>query len=74
MNTIPKASVRSLILACFTSTLLAAVVLIIAVLPAEYNIDPTGLGKTLGLTVLSQTAEASIRQQLLTVPRVAIHV
>jgi len=68
MNTIPKASVRSLILACFTSTLLAAVVLIIAVLPAEYNIDPTGLGKTLGLTVLSQTAEAPIKPTIINCP------
>ena len=68
MNTIPKASIKSLILACITSTLLAAVVLIVAVLPAEYNIDPTGLGKTLGLTVLSKTAEVSVKPTVITCP------
>ncbi len=31
---------------------LAAVILAVAVLPAEYGIDPTGAGKLLGLTVL----------------------
>ena len=34
----------------------ALVVLVIAVLPAEYGVDPTGLGATLGLTALSQPA------------------
>jgi hypothetical protein len=31
----------------------AAVVLVTAVLPAEYGIDPTGIGRALGLTALS---------------------
>jgi hypothetical protein len=30
-----------------------AIVLVIAVLPAEYGIDPTGIGESLGLVVLS---------------------
>ena len=34
--------------------ILAAVVLVGAVLPAEYGIDPTGVGKLLGLTTLKQ--------------------
>lgn len=33
----------------------AAVVLVVAVLPAEYGVDPTGLGGPLGLTELSET-------------------
>jgi len=33
----------------------AAVILVGAVLPAEYNIDPTGVGKALGLTALANT-------------------
>ena len=33
--------------------LAAAVILIVAVLPAEYGIDPSGLGRKLGLTALS---------------------
>ncbi len=32
----------------------AAVVLITIVLPAEYNIDPTGIGRALGLTALNK--------------------
>lgn len=61
MNTIPQPSVKSLIVACLLSTLLAIIILLVAVLPAEFNIDPTGLGRKLGLTVLSQTADATIK-------------
>lgn len=35
------------------AAVLAAVVLAVAVLPAEYGIDPTGIGGALGLTALS---------------------
>lgn len=35
----------------------SAVLLVVAVLPAEYGIDPTGAGKALGLTALSGHAE-----------------
>lgn len=34
----------------------AGVVLVTMILPAEYNIDPTGLGRALGLTALSAPA------------------
>lgn len=37
----------------------AGVILLTAVLPAEYGIDPTGIGKQLGLLALSSTAEAA---------------
>ena len=47
---------RQLGKALFSASLLAVVVLLVAILPAEYNIDPTGLGKTLGLTALSEPA------------------
>ncbi len=36
--------------------LTAAAILVVAVLPAEYGIDPTGLGRRLGLLTLSQAA------------------
>jgi hypothetical protein len=36
----------------------AAVILVTAVLPAEYAIDPTGLGAKLGLLSLANTAQA----------------
>jgi len=49
----PVASATTLIKACISALFLAAVVLTVAILPAEYNIDPTGLGKAMGLTSLS---------------------
>jgi hypothetical protein len=48
----PVQSLKSLLIATALATLLAAVILVTAVLPAEYGIDPTGLGKNLGLTTL----------------------
>ncbi len=60
MNTIPQPSIKSLLWSCFFSILLAIIILLVAVLPAEYNIDPTGLGKTFGLTVLADSKEAVI--------------
>ncbi|MFW5443237.1 MAG: hypothetical protein ACKE51_02880 [Methylococcaceae bacterium] len=68
MNTIPQTSVKTLVLACISSTLLAIVVLLVAVLPAEFNIDPTGLGKALGLTVLSQTNDAITKPVVISCP------
>jgi hypothetical protein len=35
--------------------MMALVVLIVAILPAEYGVDPTGIGRALGLTALSGT-------------------
>ena len=37
----------------------AIVVLITVILPAEYNIDPTGIGKATGLSAFSQTDESA---------------
>ncbi|MGQ0699977.1 MAG: hypothetical protein ACT4PZ_17250 [Panacagrimonas sp.] len=37
----------------------AAVLLVAAVLPAEYGIDPTGVGKAMGLTALSGHTETA---------------
>lgn len=42
------------------SIIFAAVVLLTIILPAEYNIDPTGIGQQLGITVFNnQTVETS---------------
>lgn len=46
-------SSASLLKATAAAAAIAAVVLVTAVLPAEYGIDPTGLGTRLGLTALS---------------------
>lgn len=47
------ASGRQLWLSCLAAAIGAAIVLVIAVLPAEYGIDPTGIGEKLGLLNLS---------------------
>jgi hypothetical protein len=46
------ASKKELLRGSLLATLVAGVLLVGAVLPAEYGIDPTGLGKSLGLTAL----------------------
>jgi hypothetical protein len=42
--------------------LVAAFVLLTAVLPAEYGIDPFGTGEKLGLTALAEAADAAVAQ------------
>ncbi|WDE10105.1 hypothetical protein [Thalassomonas haliotis] len=55
MNTVTTAvhSTTSLVKASVLAAVLAALVLAICILPSEYNIDPTGMGKALGLTQLA---------------------
>jgi len=36
---------------------LALITLVLVILPAEYNMDPTGLGQKMGLTVFNQSTE-----------------
>lgn len=43
--------------------LVAGLVLVIAILPAEYGVDPLGIGAKLGLTELNATAESIERFQ-----------
>jgi len=50
-------SEKSLMKATILAIILAAIMLIFFILPAEYNIDPTGIGAKLGLTVLAQPAK-----------------
>lgn len=52
------ASRRRILSATGLALVLALVVLVVAVLPAEYGIDPLGTGKGLGLTALAGTDEA----------------
>lgn len=52
-------STRSLLKATAAAMGVAAVLLITIVLPAEYRIDPTGIGSHLGLDALSQTTETT---------------
>lgn len=45
---------KQLTLATITALIVAAILLVVVVLPAEYGIDKTGLGKTLGLTKMGE--------------------
>ncbi len=49
---------RTLLLSCAAATVLAAIALVLFILPAEYGKDPTGIGGALGLTRLAQTVSA----------------
>lgn len=54
------ASTRTLLKSILTAIVIAVLVLVFFILPAEYNIDPTGLGSKLGLSALSaEMIEAS---------------
>lgn len=55
----PIQSLASLIKALIAALFLAVVILITAVLPAEYGIDLTGFGKVMGLTALAPEAEVA---------------
>ena len=61
MSNIPSevASTRRLLKATAIAIAVAGVILVTTVLPAEYGIDPTGVGSRLGLGVLASTAEAA---------------
>jgi hypothetical protein len=50
---LPSPSAASLLKASGVALLIAAIVLTIFVLPAEYGMDPTGLGEQLGLTTMN---------------------
>ena len=53
-------SSKTLLKATASAICVAIAVLITVILPAEYNIDPTGLGQKLGLTILAPTPETEI--------------
>ena len=52
-----------LIKATVSSLVVAFVVLVLFILPAEYNIDPTGIGGKLGLTVFNAQVAPDKAQQ-----------
>ena len=65
----PAPSLKSLVIATAFATLLATLILISAVLPAEYGIDPTGLGKMMGLTALSAQTKATSQPLAIALPQ-----
>jgi hypothetical protein len=55
----PLPSTRRLLKATALAIIVAGILLVTTVLPAEYGIDPTGLGARLGLDALGATAQAA---------------
>ncbi len=53
-TSIPLVSKRKLLLTTGLSLLVATIILLVAVLPAEFGKDPTGLGELLGLKTMGQ--------------------
>jgi hypothetical protein len=51
---------RRIALSVGVAAIVAAIVLVVAVLPAEYGIDPTGVGRALGLDELNAPASRTI--------------
>ncbi len=51
-------NLTTLIKASIAAIAVAAIVLVTFILPAEYDLDPTGVGQKLGLTRLAEAAEA----------------
>ncbi|WP_213997617.1 hypothetical protein [Arsukibacterium sp.] len=51
-------STKTLVKASVAAAVVAVIALATLILPAEYNIDPTGIGKQLGLTSIAQAANA----------------
>ncbi|MCW8885501.1 MAG: hypothetical protein OQK12_09640, partial [Motiliproteus sp.] len=47
-------STKQLLVSTLAAGVFAAMVLVTAILPAEYGIDPTGIGQTLGLTQMGE--------------------
>jgi hypothetical protein len=57
MSRIPRVELPStgkIVTATIFALIVGAIVLVVAVLPAEYGIDPLGTGKALGLLELAQ--------------------
>ncbi len=51
----PVQSNRTLIKASLLAVIVAVVITVTVILPAEYNIDPTGFGSAIGITSLADT-------------------
>lgn len=56
-------SSRTLVKATLIAIFVAAVLLIVAVLPGEYGIDPTGIGRVVGLTQMGEVKASALRSQ-----------
>ncbi|PPD29609.1 MAG: hypothetical protein CTY19_17150 [Methylomonas sp.] len=64
----PVQSLKSLTIASVLAALLAGLILITAILPAEYGIDPTGFGRMTGLTALSTPIKSTAQPLTIACP------
>ena len=55
----PIVSTKTLIKSTLVASIIALIVFVVFILPAEYNIDPSGIGEALGLTVLAAVESPS---------------
>lgn len=58
-------SARRLLLSIGASIVVALLLLVLAVLPAEYGIDPTGLGARMGLTAINDPGRTLVIQDVI---------
>lgn len=54
------ASAQHLVKSTALALLVAAVILVLVILPAEYGIDPTGVGGRMGLTAMSEDGDGAV--------------
>ncbi len=71
LETVPTHSKKAIATATGIALLVAAVLLVTAVLPAEYGIDPLGTGKALRLTDLAKADAAKISEKPAAAPATA---
>ena len=57
---IPVHSNKTLIKASVAASIMAVIILVLIILPAEYKVDPTGFGKAAGLTQLADLSKAEL--------------
>ena len=50
-------SSKTLVKASLAAIVVGVIVLVTLILPAEYNLDPTGIGQKLGLTKIAQASQ-----------------
>lgn len=59
---VPVQSLKTLLISTVSAALLAFVILVVFIAPAEYAIDPTGLGKVLGLTAMGESVRKGTKK------------
>ncbi|MCK5664266.1 MAG: hypothetical protein KAI17_12315 [Thiotrichaceae bacterium] len=65
---VPVQSLKTLIISMICAVFLAFFILLAFIGPAEYGIDPTGLGKALGLTKLAKPAQQQKTKAVVSCP------